>query len=201
MIDYRKKFLVIFSCIALLTVAMISGLIVTEKVVGNRIHSMDFNEILGDLDVRIYNDDLDVVTASTKLEDIDVIYEDYYTECREKETTSKRYYGTTLEKVEEEQKNYQEKNGLVYDLKSEEKNKVVYYREIKENCPNHFLVIQEDKRIVVYQIKGENNKVVYMNIDDVNIDNLRDELKMKIKVGNYLNSREQLNNFVEDLET
>lgn len=199
MVDYRRKFIIIFSAIVLLLFGIVSGMFVTQRLRGTGIHGLDFKEALGNLNVNIYNED--VVTASTKTEDIDVIYEDYYLDCMETERTSKRYYGTTIDKVEEEQKEYQEKNGLLYELKDETKNKVVYHRELEGNCPNHFLVIQEDEKVVVYQIRGENKKVVYMNIEDINIENLRQELKLKLKVGNYLNSREELNNFIEDLET
>ena len=40
-----------------------------------------------------------------------------------------------------------------------------------------------------------------MTIDDVNVDNLRDELKQMVKRGTYINSREELNRFIEDLES
>ena len=40
-----------------------------------------------------------------------------------------------------------------------------------------------------------------MTIDNINIENLRDELKQMVNRGTYINSREELNRFIEDLES
>ncbi|MGN1012835.1 MAG: hypothetical protein ACI4ON_03285 [Clostridia bacterium] len=142
-----------------------------------------------------------VITASTKTYDITIVYEDYYSVCKESINTSKTEYGTTMDKVKEQEKKYQEEKGLVYTIKSESENKIVYTRTINENCPNHFKVILENNKINVYSIQGENKSIIYMTIDDVNVENLRDELKQMVKRGTYINSREELNRFIEDLES
>ena len=63
------------------------------------------------------------------------------------------------------------------------------------------LVIKEDEKINVYSIQGENKSTLYMTIDNINIENLRDELKQMVNRGTYINSREELNRFIEDLES
>lgn len=146
------------------------------------------------------NSDL-VVTASTKTYDITVVYEDNYTVCKEDVTKSKVEYGTTIDKVKADEKKYQEEKGLEYNIKSESENKIVYSRILSGNCPNHFKIILEDNKINIYSIQGENKNTLYMTLDDVNIDNLRDELKKMVKKGTYINSREELNSFIEDLES
>ena len=88
-----------------------------------------------------------------------------------------------------------------YNIKSESENKIVYSRILSGNCPNHFKIILEDNKINIYSIQGENKNTLYMTLDDVNIDNLRDELKKMVKKGTYINSREELNSFIEDLES
>lgn len=50
-----------------------------------------------------------VVTASTKTYDVTVIYEDYYTVCKEYVRKSSINYGTTLDEVKEEEKNTKKK--------------------------------------------------------------------------------------------
>lgn len=141
------------------------------------------------------------VSASSNLQDIEVVYEDNYLLCGESINTTKMIYGSDIDKVKEDEKKYQEEKGLKYEIKEEKKDKIVYARKINENCPNHFLVILEDEKIVVYSIKNENKKSVYMNIDNVNVEYLRKELKNKIEEGAYINSREELNRFIEDLES
>ena len=106
-----------------------------------------------------------------------------------------------MDKVKEQEEKYQAEKGLLYTIKAESENKIVYTRTINENCPNHFKVILENDKINVYSIQGENKSTIYMTIDDVNVDNLRDELKQMVKRGTYINSREELNRFIEDLES
>ncbi len=142
-----------------------------------------------------------VVTASTKTYDVTVIYEDYYTVCKEYVRKSSINYGTTLDEVKEKEKKYQEENGLVYEILSESDDKIVYSRNIKENCPNHFKIVSESGKIVVYSIQGENKKTVFMTLDNINVDHLRDEIKEKVESGTYINSKEELNKFIEDLES
>ena len=84
------------------------------------------------------------VTASTKTYDISVVYEDNYLICGDKITNSKVLYGTTMDKVKEDEKAYQEEKGLMYEIKNETVDSITYTRNINENCPNHFLVIYEE---------------------------------------------------------
>ncbi len=53
----------------------------------------------------------------------------------------------------------------------------------------------------MYTVKGENKFELLMSIDDLNLDNIREELKVKIMRGTYINSKPELNRFIEDLQT
>lgn len=61
--------------------------------------------------------------------------------------------------------------------------------------------MSESGKIVVYSIQGENKKTVFMTLDNINVDHLRDEIKEKVESGTYINSKEELNKFIEDLES
>ena len=156
-----------------------------------------------DYAIRFNIDDMEnyAVTTSTKVSDIEVVYEDYYLECKESESKSKIIYGTTMDKVKEDEKKEQEQKGLVYSIKGESNTKIIYTREVEGKCPNHFLVKISAGTITIYRVKDEEKLEVYTTLDDINIQNVRDELKQKIKVGTYINSREELNRFIEDLES
>lgn len=142
-----------------------------------------------------------LVTASTKTIDVTVKYVDYYTICKEEEVKVKTIYGTTIDSVKELEKEYQEKNGLLYDIDEQTMDSITYRRIIQGNCPNHFKVIYEDGKLNVYSVKGENKLELYSSFDDLNMDNIRDELKLKITRGTYINSKQELNRFIEDLQT
>lgn len=141
------------------------------------------------------------VAASTQTYDIKVIYEDNYTVCGESITESKIIYGTTMDKVKEDEKIYQEEKGLVYSIKAESAETIMYTRELKENCPNHFYIILEENNINVYSVQGEDKRTLFRTIENINIENLRDELKIKVEKGTSLNSKDELNKFIEDLES
>ena len=141
------------------------------------------------------------VAASTSSYDVTVTYEDNYLVCNENTLTSKTIYGTNIDKVKEDEKKYQEEHGLMYSIKAETNTSIIYTRTLNENCPNHFLVILEDEKINVYSIQSETKKTVFMTLTDIYIENLRKELRTKVEKGTYINSRDDLNKFIEDLES
>ncbi len=199
MIDVKEKILYCLSLVVLLFVGIGVGYIKTVSLDSLNIDNTSAVEFANNYDL-VTNNEL-LITASTKTYDITVVYEDNYTVCNESVVTSKVEYGTTMDKVKEEEKNYQEEKGLVYTIKTETEDKIVYSRSINENCPNHFKVILEDDKINVYSIQGENKSTLFMTVKDVNINNLRKELKEMVQKGTYINSKEELNRFIEDLES
>lgn len=199
MIDVKEKILYCLSLVVLLFVGIGVGYIKTVSLDSLNIDNTSVVEFANNYDL-VTNNEL-LITASTKTYDITVVYEDNYTVCNESVVTSKVEYGTTMDKVKEEEKNYQEEKGLVYTIKTETEDKIVYSRSINENCPNHFKVILEDDKINVYSIQGENKSTLFMTVKDVNINNLRKELKEMVQKGTYINSKEELNRFIEDLES
>lgn len=199
MINLKQKILY-FSCLVLLLFFGIGIGFIKSTSLGTGIDNSSLLDYAKNYALVTSNNDL-VVTASTKTYDVTVIYEDYYTVCKEYVRRSNVIYGTTIDEVKENEKKYQEENGLVYEILSESDDKIVYSRNIKENCPNHFKIISENGKIVVYSIQGENKKTVFMTLDDVNAEQLRDEIKEKVESGTYINSKEELNKFIEDLES
>lgn len=199
MMDIKDKVLYCLALIVLLFIGIGFGYVKTVSFDESKINNSSVLEFARNYSL-MPNQDL-VVTASTKTYDIDVVYEDYYTVCNETVTNSNVKYGTTIDAVKEEEEAYQKEKGIVYTIKEESEDKIVYARTLNENCPNHFKVIYEDKKVNVYSIKGEDNMVLYMSVDDINVENLRDELKQMVKRGTYINSKEELNRFIEDLES
>ncbi len=199
MISFKDKIIYCLVLVAFLIFGVTFGYLQTRLFSGMNIE----NESLLDyaVDYALNPNMEDAVSVSTKAYDIEVVYEDDYLTCGESVTTSKMEYGTTMEEVKEKEKKYQEENGLVYSIKAEGTNRIIYSRTLNGNCPNHFLVILENGKINVYSIQSENKKTVYMTIDNINIDYLRQELKEKVEKGTYINSKDELNMFIEDLES
>ena len=94
------------------------------------------------------------VTASANVSSITVNYVDYYTVCKDEVITSKTVNGMTMDGVKEQERIYQEENGLLYEIFSETEDSVTYKRKVKGNCPNHFYVIYEQNRRSKSDVKG-----------------------------------------------
>lgn len=199
MLDLKEKiiycvvlviFLIVSVCFGVAQTILNSGLDIKNTNISEYAKSCVFNSPTED-----------TITTATMSYDIDVIYEDNYLLCGENTLNTKKVYGTTMEKVKEDEKKYQEENGLVYEIKAETATRIVYTRTVEENCPNHFKIVLEDNVINIYSIITNNKEEIYMTLRDINISHLRNELKNKIEKGTYINSKEELNRFIEDLET
>ena len=147
---------------------------------------------------KIKNDDTTPVI--TKTYDIEVIYKDEYIKCGHVIENKNIIYGTTIEKVKDEENNKQKDNGNIYEIEEESDEKIVYSRKIEQNCPNHFLVKLENDEIVISNIVDESATMVYKKIK-VDSEILNPEMLEELNQGIKANSKEELNLIIEDIES
>lgn len=146
-------------------------------------------------------EEVNVYTAtSTKTYDIEVVYEDYYKLCGESIIAKDMVYGTTLDKVKEEEAAKQKTEEKVYEIEEESNDRIVYKRTLEGNCPNHFKVILENGIIVVYSVLNETMSTVFQEID-TSQDLIRPEMLEELNNGIIVNSKEELNLLIEDIES
>jgi hypothetical protein len=143
--------------------------------------------------VKIYEE------ASTKTYDIEVVYKDIYSLCGHTVETSNTVYSTTLDKVKDAEIKKQNQEKKEYKIEAEEQEKIVFSRTIEGNCPNHFKVKLENGKVVIYNVVNETISTIYQTID-IPQDNIRAELLEELGIGIELNSKEELNLFIEDIE-
>ena len=103
-------------------------------------------------------------------------------------------------KLKEGESNNQKENGNIYELIEESNEKVVYTRQIEQNCPNHFFIKVEDNKIVIYNIVDESAMVVYKKLE-VDIETLNPEMLEELNEGISVDSKEELNLIIEDIES
>lgn len=125
--------------------------------------------------------------------DIEVIYEDYYTNCKETIVNKNTEFGTTKEKIKE-------KADKSYELVEETENSIKFRKEIDSNCPNHFELRIEDNYVMIYQIVSEGVSVIYKNTE-IPISSIRSEMVAELEKGIKVNSLEELNSYIEDIES
>lgn len=145
--------------------------------------------------------EIDVTTpVSTKTYDIEVVYKDEYTKCGHTIQNKNMVYGTTLENLKEEENKKQKENGILYEVEEESNEQLVYSRKVEQNCPNHFLVKNENNNIVIYNIIDEAAMSVYKKLK-VDINTLNPEMLEELNEGIKVDSKEDLNLIIEDIES
>ena len=125
--------------------------------------------------------------------DIEVIYEDYYINCKETITNKNMEFGTTKEKIKE-------KVDKEYKIIEETEDSIIFRKEVVSNCPNHFKLLLEDGFVMIYQVLSDGIYVMYKNTE-IPESNIREELVTELKKGIQANSLEELNRYMEDLES
>lgn len=148
--------------------------------------------------INIYEDD--VTSVISKKHDIKVEYIDYYTLCGEKITDSKDYYDTTIDDVKNNEERKQKENGFEYIIKEENNDKIIFQRSVDTYCPNHFKIILEDKNINVYRKITDKKDELYKKLD-IPIETLRTEVVNELTGGILVNSEQELNMIIEDIES
>ena len=141
-----------------------------------------------------------VIYDKDDITDVTVIYEDYYSLCAETVRKEDYEYSTTIEKVKEAELEKQKNQNLDYSIVEENDDTLVFKRTIEANCPNHYRIILESTGVVVYNRINDKELEMYRKIN-IPQELIREELKERLKKGVDVNSKEELNLFVEDLES
>ena len=144
--------------------------------------------------VAVYTD------ANDKKTDTQLIYEDYYTLDDKVESNSNMVYGISINdlKKQEVEKNKQKNNG--YELVEQTSVKLRFRRTLEQYSPNHFLVKLVDGKVVIYSIVSDSVNTVYKetNISELS---LRPELLEELNIGKRVDSKDELNQLIEDIES
>ena len=186
-----------FLVLGILVLCLSIGIYLGFRYTKNNENLMDYTETTAEDN---NNENNDTTPVSTKNYDIEVVYEDKYNKCGHIIENKNMAYGTTLEKVKEEENVKQKENGNIYEIIEESNEKIIYSREIEQNCPNHFLVKLEDKTIVVYNVVDDSTMLVYKKIN-ADLETLNPEMLEELNVGIKADSKEDLNLIIEDIES
>lgn len=186
-----------FLVFGILVICLSLGIFFGFRYTKNNENLMDYTETTAEDNK---NENNDTTPVSTKTYDIEVVYEDKYNKCGHIIENKNMVYGTTLEKVKEEENVKQKENGNIYEIIEESNEKIIYSREIEQNCPNHFLVKLEDEIIVVYNVVDDSTMMVYKKIN-ADLETLNPEMLEELNVGIKADSKEDLNLIIEDIES
>lgn len=131
---------------------------------------------------------------------IELVYEDYYSLDDKVVTNSNVVYGISVNdlKKQENEKNEKAKNG--YELVEQSTVKLRYRRTLNQYSPCHFLVKLENGKVVIYNIVSDTVTTLYKTTD-ISESSLRPEVLEELNIGKRVDSKEALNELMEDIET
>jgi hypothetical protein len=161
------------------------GVKISKNVVKNEVVTEPIDNVEQPTSVAVIN--------QVENKDIEVIYEDYYTNCKEVITNKNMEFGTTKEKIKE-------KVDKGYTLVEETENSIKFRKEINSNCPNHFELRLEDGYVKIYQLVSDEVSTIYKNTE-IPRSSIRDELVDELEKGIRVNTLEELNSYIEDMES
>lgn len=190
----KTKYRIIIASVTvfLLVVGVVIGLVISMR--NDNDSYMVKEEPIIDDEINIYQ------TVSTKTYDIDLKYINYYKLCNETIETNETIYGTTLDKLKEDELKKQKESGLEYEIEEESNTCLIYKRVINSNCPNHFNVKLEEGKINVYNIVDNTVSTLYESID-ISQELIRPELIEELNQGIRVDSMQDLNFIIEDIES
>lgn len=190
----RYRIVILSVCVCLLMVGVIIGFNM-EK--GNAKESAEpvINKENELDEVSIYTE-----SKSSKKYDIELVYEDEYTLCSHNIVNTETIYATTLDELKKTELEKQKNENKEYEIKEETNYRLVFYRKQTQNCPNHFKIKMGEGEVVVYNVVNETVETVYKKID-ISVDLIRPEMLEELNQGIIVDSKEELNLIVEDLES
>ena len=195
-IIYRASIIIL--CIILAIFGIYIGLQIFNSNIKNETIDVVNNEekIEEDEEVKPY------VETISKEHDIELIYEDYYSICKDSIINKTVVYSTTLEELKKKELEKQEKLGQKYEIVEENDEKLVFKRTINKYCGAHYKVMLDEKNneVVIYSLEDKDLYSVY-NTVNVYTNTLKDELVDELKEGIEVNSNEELEFIIEDLES
>lgn len=191
----NKRMFFSFFAIGGIVLLLVLGVYIGFKYTRNDKNVEDKTSIAED---RIEKDE--TTPVSTKTYDIEVVYKDEYTKCGHTIQNKDMVYGTTLENLKEEENKKQKEKGIIYEVEEESNDQIVYSRKVDQNCPNHFLVKIEKNDIIIYNIIDDAAMSVYKKLE-VDINTLNPEMLEELNEGIKVDSKEDLNLIIEDIES
>jgi hypothetical protein len=176
---------VIIVGIILLSFGVYIGFKMTDENITN-------NEVIVDKDTDNISKDEEKPVISNNIISIEVVHKEYYKKCGETITISDFVYDKNIETIKKDNSNY--------TVEEESESKIVFSKVNDGYCNNHFELKIVDNYVVIYKIVDDGVSIIYKRTD-ICADRIREEIKLELEKGIKINSMEELNTIIEDIES
>ncbi len=195
----RYRIFVAVALLMLLSFGIFIGFRSTKNNQAGTSSDIDATAVVKNQDEDYNNENEDMLNANnTKKYDIKVVYETFYSLCNETIRKEELVYDTTIKELEESI--FSNKDNRDYEVIEESNEKLVLRKTLNRNCPNHYMVKIDNGSVVIYNIVDSTVNTVYKTID-TQLELIRPEMLEELNSGIKVDSEEELNYIIEDLES
>ena len=181
--------------VLIITIGLYVGTeIAEERNLNNISNDVGSTDIIG-----VVSPSVDVAPYTEEKITVVVKYVDIYGECEHENIQFEQYDNTTVDEVVKKVK----KQHQDYSFMENKYNILIFQKNYKHICENHFLIKQEDEsksEISIYKSNKQGEYILY-ETREVELDYLRESLLQQLKDGIYADGYEQLNMILEDIES
>ncbi len=192
--------------LAIITIILVSAIIFGYNIskthddnVLKELAQNDEKEILDDCTDEYEHYENELISTNSNEEKISpnckMTFRIFYTKCKD-EINEYVKVPESLVNCSKEEVEKQYKDWKIEKFSSEN---IVLYKQIDEVCGQHYILKQEDGKIVIYKLSEEGKEVLYEKTD-IAIDYLPNKDKEAIKEGYKINGKEKLNKLIESFE-
>lgn len=199
-----NKVMIILLCVAIVVGAIITAVVIYD----NNKQIKDEEHIVTEISEKITDDCTEeyeeieqqkMLQANSSKERISpnclITLKKYYKKC---EHTINEYVSVPDKLVNKTQEDLQEEYEG-WEIKEFSANKIILYKEFEEECNEHYIVKDNDGKVKIYKIL-ESGEQVEEKATEISTDYLTENDKLNMKNGIIVNSKEDLNQLIEDFE-
>lgn len=184
---YRILILTVF--ILLMSVGIYIGMDIFDKKEEKNVIASNTEKI------QVYNEkEENYGIDEEKVMDVDVSYTDIYPDCGHSIESKEHEADTTMNSVKKSVEN----KDTGYKLIGETDGVLIYQKVHTGKCMNHFKVILEQGKVVVYRM-GENGEFAIYQITEITYEMLREGIAEQLEKGIEVDDLEELLLLLEDI--
>ena len=201
--EKKNKIIIALSCIIIISIAILSVVIIyspsKQEYTEDNVETQIAEEILDECTDEYEQMEEESVVTNAEKEKISpnckIILKKYYKKCKDVVNEYIELPKNLVNATEDDlQKQY--KDWKIQEFSS---NQVVLYKEFDGECGEHYILKDENGKIVIYKISEKGEETFYEKTN-VSIDYLPEKDKSAIKQGLKINVKEKLNELIEGFE-
>ncbi|MBR3002409.1 MAG: BofC C-terminal domain-containing protein [Clostridia bacterium] len=124
-----------------------------------------------------------------------IILKKYYKKCKDEINEYIKVPDNLVNATEEKLQNYYKD----WEIKEFSSNQIILYKEFEGGCGEHYILKDEEGKVVIYKISEKGEEVLYEKTE-ISTDYLPEKDKNAIQQGLKINVKEKLNELIESYE-